>query len=74
MDPSFCYVLSNCMSVMNFRVGIHLQLGKCLCCLTFSAQGTVFVFKDIVLFSRNSMRLFCFKKPPWQETGEDLES
>lgn len=48
-----CYVLSNCMSVTNFRVGIHLQLGKCLCCLTFSAQGTVFVFKDIVFFSRN---------------------
>lgn len=32
-------------------MGIHLQLGKCLRRLTFSAQGTVFVFKD-VLFSQ----------------------
>lgn len=51
MDPSFCHVLSNCMSVI--RAGIHLQRGKCLCCLTLSAQSTVFVFKDIfALFSK----------------------
>lgn len=72
-------MLSNCTSVMNFRVGTHLQLGKRLCRLTFSAQSTVFVFKDVLLFfcyffsSQNFMRLFCFKKLPRQETGEDLE-
>lgn len=32
---SFCHVLSNCMSVISTRVGNHLQLWKCLCCLTF---------------------------------------
>ena len=45
MDPSFCSVLGNCTSVMNFRVGIHLRLGKCLCVV--SLLVTVFVFKDI---------------------------
>lgn len=30
---------------MNFRVGIHLRLGKCLCVV--SLLVTVFVFKDI---------------------------
>lgn len=61
MDPSFCYVLSNCTSVMNFRVGIHLRLGKCLCRLTFSAQRPVFVFKDIVFFSQKFHEVVLFQ-------------
>lgn len=53
---------------------ITYNFGNVCVVLLFSAQRTVFVFKDIVLFSQNSLRLFCFKQPLWQETREDVES
>lgn len=67
MDPPFCYVLSNCMSVTNFRVGIHLQLFV-VSLLVHSAL--VFVFKDIVFFSQKFHEVVLFAAAHYRKKPE----
>lgn len=70
MDPPFCHVLSNCMSGWEFTY----NLGNVCVVSLFGAQGTVSVFKDIVLFSRNPMFLFSrsrFGKKPARIRSRD---
>lgn len=71
------FIILSCaqlLSVVSIRVGNYLQLGKYLCYLTFSAQRTVFVFKDIVLFSQNFTKFYNVVLFLWREINEDLKS